>query len=57
MGVLHILKSEPEQLVSDLIRETCRGKDCKKIELYRGNVDWEQVLQEAFAADKIICWW
>ncbi len=57
MEVLHILKSEPEQLATDLIREICRGKDCKKIELYKGNVDWERVLQETFAADKVICWW
>jgi hypothetical protein len=57
MEVLHILKSEPEQLASDLIRETCRENDCKNIELYRGDVDWGQVLQEIFAVDKVICWW
>ncbi|MFO8033346.1 MAG: hypothetical protein R6U22_12475 [Desulfohalobiaceae bacterium] len=57
MEVLHILKSEPEQLVSDLIRETCRENDCKSVELYRGDVHWDRVLQQIFAADKVICWW
>ncbi|MFP4212709.1 MAG: hypothetical protein ACLFRL_01240 [Desulfohalobiaceae bacterium] len=57
MQVLHILKSKPEQLVSDLTRETCRDQECRSIELYRGGVDWDQVLQEIFAADKVICWW
>lgn len=57
MQVLHILKSKPEQLVSDLTREICRDQECRSIELYRGGVDWDQVLQEIFAADKVICWW
>ncbi len=57
MNVLHILKSEPDELVRDLKEKICQTNQCKELKVYSPDVDWNQVVDEIFAADKVICWW
>ncbi|WP_153304077.1 hypothetical protein [Desulfonatronovibrio hydrogenovorans] len=57
MTTLHILKSEPDQFVRDLIKTACKDRKCKQVALFKKDTDWELVLNEIFAADKVICWW
>lgn len=57
MNVLHILKSEPDQLVQDLKEKICQTNQCKELKVYSPDTDWNQVVDEIFAADKVICWW
>lgn len=56
MNVLHILKTEPDETVEDLIRAFA-DDDAVTVPLYEGDVDWEGLVDEIFAADKVICWW
>ncbi len=57
MKILHILRSEPDEMTRSFIAQTF--EDAQNIEwpLYQGNVDYDQMVQEIFASDKVISWW
>jgi len=57
MKILHILRSEPDEMVRKFIRETSRGMESLEIPLYKGEVDYDQVVKEIFANDLVISWW
>jgi hypothetical protein len=57
MELLHVLRSEPDALVRRLIQDLSRGKDAREVPLYQGKVDYDQLVQQVFAAKKVICWW
>jgi len=57
MKILHILRSEPDEMVRKFIRETSRGTESLEIPLYKGEVDYDQVVKEIFANDQVISWW
>ena len=56
MNVLHILKSEPDETVEELL-EAFRDEETTTVPLYEGNVDWADLVDAIFASDKVICWW
>ena len=56
MKVLHIFRSEPD----DLVRLFIRGmavETSREVALHRGEVDYDQLVKEIFESDKVICWW
>jgi hypothetical protein len=56
MKVLHIFRSEPD----DLVRLFIRGMNAdvaREVALHRGQVDYDQLVKEIFESDKVICWW
>lgn len=57
MKLLHILKSEPDGLVADIMVRSCQSADCETIETFRQDVHWGEVVEKIFASDKVICWW
>jgi len=57
MKFLHILRSEPDALVRRLIQGLSRGPDDREVPLYRGPVDYDQLVADIFRAEKVICWW
>ncbi len=57
MKILHILRSEPDEMVRKFIRETSKGLESLEIPLYKGEVDYDQVVKEIFANDQVISWW
>lgn len=57
MKVLHLLKSQPDQLVQNIMKKSCQSTECKEIELYATDVNWDMVVEEIFNHDKVICWW
>ena len=56
MRVLHIIKSEPDETV-DRLTEAFADQEVTTVRLDEGAVDWEQLVEEIFAHDKVICWW
>jgi hypothetical protein len=56
MEVLHICRSEPDETVKALIEEVS-GPDAETLDLFRGDVDWDRVVEAIFSADKVISWW
>lgn len=57
MKVLHLFKSKPDQLVLDIMEKSCQNTECKSVELFASDINWEVVVDEIFKHDKVICWW
>ncbi len=57
MKVLHILRSEPDELVKQFIKGLSATSTGREIPLHRGNVDYAQLVKEIFESDRVICWW
>ncbi len=57
MRILHILRSEPDEMTRAFINATSKGQDTTKTLLYRGEVDYPWLVQEIFRSDRVICWW
>ena len=61
--VLHLLRSEPDEIAVMLITALADGKDAATVAcLYPDTVsgtpvDWNRILEDIFAHDKVICWW
>jgi hypothetical protein len=56
MQILHIMRSEPDETVASL-QKSFSDLEGKTVALYEGDVDWETLVDDIFAADKIISWW
>jgi len=57
MKTLHILRSEPNEMVRNFIRETSQNAESVEYPLYAGEINYDQLLKEIFGSDKVICWW
>jgi hypothetical protein len=57
MDLLHILRSEPDELVRRFIQAMSQGKIAAEVPLYRGRLDYDQLVKDIFDAEKVICWW
>jgi hypothetical protein len=56
MKVLHILKSEPDEDVSQFM-DAFADEEVKTVQLFDGEVDWSALVDDIFEHDKVICWW
>jgi hypothetical protein len=58
MKVLHVLRSEPDEITRGLIDGMSRGGGGgKEVALYEGPVDYARLVQDIFQSEKVICWW
>ncbi len=57
MKVLHILRSEPDQMVSGFMAELSQDSESERFPLYEDVVDYSQLVTKIFAGDQVICWW
>ncbi|UCF82504.1 MAG: hypothetical protein JSV50_15070 [Desulfobacteraceae bacterium] len=57
MKILHILRSEPDEMTQLFIRGTSRGAESLTILLYQGEVDYDELVKEIFNSDRVISWW
>ena len=57
MKILHILRSEPDTTIKNIVASTTNGDKSKTTELYKDDIDWSQLVDDIFSHDKIICWW
>jgi hypothetical protein len=46
MKMLHILKSEPDESVEEILEAFSEEE-----------VDWAALVDDIFSHDKVICWW
>jgi len=51
------MRSEPDDLVQDLVREISKDNESQEILLYEGVVDYEKFIEDVFVSDHVICWW
>ncbi len=57
MKLLHILRSEPDDLVRRLIQGVSQGESSAEVPLTRGPVDYAKLVASIFQSDMVICWW
>jgi len=57
MKLLHILRSEPDDLVRRLIKGISQGESASEVPLYKGQVDYPKLVASIFQSDRVICWW
>lgn len=57
MKILHILRSEPDDMVALFIRETSQGHDARSFPLYQDPVDYDRLVQSIFDSDRVFSWW
>ena len=57
MKILHILRSEPDETVQNIVKSTTNGDESKIMELYQENIDWSRLVDDIFSHDKVISWW
>jgi hypothetical protein len=57
MKNLHLLRSEPDEMVRTFIDEGYRGDENLEVPLYEGEPDYDALVREVFACDRVISWW
>ena len=57
MKMLHIMRSEPDKVVQILVRGISKDKANQAVLLYEGNVDYERLIEDIFASDRVVVWW
>jgi hypothetical protein len=57
MKLLHILRSEPDELVRQLIRKMAAAGESHELAIHREPVDYDRLVQLIFQSDRVICWW
>ena len=60
--VLHILKSEPDKTVAELIEASSLEETVAVVGLYQDEitgsvVNWCRLVDDIFSYDRVICWW
>ena len=57
MKLLHVLKSEPDNVIKTLMNGSSEGNDVQQFELFAKNVDYDKLVELIFENDKVISWW
>lgn len=57
MKILHIFKKEPNEEVKNLVEIVSEGEESKTFELYKENVNYEELIDLVFECDKTVTWW
>jgi len=56
MKILHIMKKAPDASTKKIMEIQAAGNQVKMIELYKGNVSYDKLVEDVFSYDKIFCW-
>ena len=57
MKVLHILKSEPDEITKALMGPLSEANHNQRFSMYEGAVDYDKLVKLVFESDRVICWW
>ncbi len=57
MKILHLLRSEPDELTRAFIEEISKDQEPQEICLYTGVSDYEILVRVIFQSDRVISWW
>ncbi len=57
MKILHIFKTEPDQVTNTLVEVISKGEEITTFELYKDDVDYGRLLDLIFEHHKVITWW
>ena len=57
MKVLHIFKSEPDEIIKTFVKPYAHDDQVMKFELYKKDPDYDHLIKQIFRYDKVVCWW
>ncbi|MFC1816545.1 hypothetical protein ACFL0M_11565 [Thermodesulfobacteriota bacterium] len=57
MKILHILRSDPDDMIRLFIKEISARAESKEVALYQEAVNYDQLVKEIFESDRVISWW
>ncbi|MBL7216883.1 MAG: hypothetical protein ISS62_04255 [Desulfobacteraceae bacterium] len=57
MKLLHVLKSEPDNVIKTLMNASSKGNDVQQFELFANDADYDKLVELIFENDKVISWW
>ena len=57
MKNLHLLRSDPDEMVKQLIEKGYEGDENQQVRLYEGEPDYDELVRDLFASDRVISWW
>ncbi len=57
MKILHVLKSAPDETTKGLMKPCSEGNEVQEFPLYKGEVDYDELVRLVFENEKVICWW
>ncbi len=57
MKILHVYRSEPNDEVKKLVEILNRDRDAEEFNLYKGDPNYDILVQQIFDADQTVSWW
>lgn len=57
MKILHVYRSEPTDDIKKLVEILSRDRDAKEFSLYKGDPNYDILVQMIREADKTVSWW
>ncbi len=55
--MLHILKTEPDQVQKNLMCTLSLGYEILQVPLYEDDVDYDELVDLIFDYDQVVTWW
>lgn len=56
MKILHIYKVQPDETTRVLASAWADGNQVTEIHLYRDEIDYSQIIEQVFRADRVLSW-
>ena len=57
MDILHILRSEPDEMIRFFMEAISKDQKKKEVPIYLETIDYDQLLADIFDFKKTISWW
>jgi hypothetical protein len=57
MKILHVFRSQPDEVTRQLVAVVSRERECCEFPLYQEPVDYERLLDLILTHDQVISWW
>ena len=57
MKILHIMRTQPDEMVTLFIKGASQGHDIRRFPLYEDPVDYDRLVQDIFDSDRVFSWW
>jgi hypothetical protein len=54
--ILHILKTTPDASTKKILEVQSAVHQVKTVELYKGGISYDKLVEDVFAHDKVFCW-
>ena len=57
MKIVHLLRSDPDETTRLLIDGVSENMESIEVPLNREAVDYDNLINEIFDSERVICWW